>query len=97
MKETTITLPEEHTFLEALKSLVEGECVGIKPGDNLNYMELATDQEYIQLKAANSLLAWNDSHKCRARYFAVRAEQFLSPTWRLVVKDRRSGEDRRRI
>jgi hypothetical protein len=67
MKTTTLTQPL--SFIEAARALERGECVGIRPGRNTNY-----------LHSPGSELIWNES-QCGT----CRLAQFTTDKWFLVV------------
>lgn len=83
----TITQTTPHTFAEALKKLVEGECIGIRPGSNTNFV-VAFRPAWMNQQGPDFMLVWNDCD-VRSPDAMIRSNQFLE-TWFLVVIDHRT-------
>lgn len=78
----TITLEQPYNFLQALQKLVDGECLGIKPGTNTNYMHLNPSSKTRLIWCRNSSIDNDEDGTCRA-------QQFLTDPWYLVIADHR--------
>lgn len=75
----TLNLKDQsYTFEQALKKLLDGECIGIRPGNNCNYLRLAYHL------ASGPHLAWSSSDE----NYRVRAAQYQEE-FTLVVVDHR--------
>lgn len=74
------TLDAPMTFHEALQALEDGKCLGIRPGANMNYLELWRPH----WKRGGWQLRWNRSESDQG----VNTEQFLGE-WRMVIVDHR--------
>lgn len=81
----TITLETELNFIDALKYLVDGKCIGIKPGNNCSFLV-----KYNPTNKSKDLityyLCWEktvEDNKCN---FEIRTDQFLG-IWHPVVID----------
>jgi hypothetical protein len=87
----TITQPDEHTFIEALTKLYKGECIGIRPGNNVGYVELF-QPHYYHPDRKDYLLRWNDRNRKDSdpNDSQIRVQQILEDKWYLVVVDYRS-------
>ena len=79
----TITLPQEYSFHEALNQLLAGTCLGMRPGKNLNYVELFKPA-WVNERGPGSLLRWNGSDGTAD----IRTDQYME-SWQLVVLDHR--------
>jgi hypothetical protein len=83
----TITQTAPHTFTEALQKLVSGECVGIRPNTNTNFV-VAFRPHWMNQNSPDFMLVWCDSD-ARSPDAMIRSNQFLE-TWFLVVIDHRT-------
>jgi hypothetical protein len=83
----TITQTQPHTFAEALKKLADGECIGIRPGTNTNYV-VAFKPHWMNPNSPDFMLVWSNSD-ARSPDAMIRSNQFLE-TWFLVVVDHRT-------
>lgn len=83
MIHATVTLNQELSFQEALQNLLDGRCIGIRPGDNTSYLEL---YKPTWMRAADDyMLRWHGTKSD----LSVRTSQFSTPTWKLVIIDHR--------
>ncbi len=78
-----ITLEVEMSFNDALKYLVEGKCLGIRPGINTNYMVLSKDS-CMNPDSPDYILIWRGSRNDSK----IRTNQFLE-MWYPVIVDHR--------
>jgi hypothetical protein len=83
----TITQTQPHTFTEALKKLSDGECIGIRPGQNTGYV-VAYRPNWMNQQSPDFMLVWSTSD-ARSPDAMIRSNQFLE-TWFLVVVDHRT-------
>ena len=79
----TLNLPELMDFTEALKCMLDGKCLGIRPddGNNLRYMELWRPR----WQRADWQIRWKGSEENDG---GIRSSQYLGK-WCLVVADHR--------
>lgn len=77
----TIDLPEELSFPEALRSLLDGKCIGIRPDYNLNFIEMFKPH-WMNPESSDYLLRWHGDGDDTG----IRTNQFLG-TWTLVIVD----------
>ena len=84
----TITLPGEITFTTALDKLMSGECIGIRPDGNSNYVELYKPG-WMSKKSPDYMLRWNGSTSDATSDANIRSNQYLG-VWNLVIVDHRT-------
>lgn len=77
----TITLEQEMTFDEALKYMLAGKCLGIRPGSNTGYIELFKP-DWMNKEVKEYMLQWNGSGD------GIRTNQYLG-VWYPVIIDHR--------
>lgn len=84
----TITQAHPFTFLEALEKLEKGECLGIRPKENTNYMVPYRSPEMKGFR--RFVLTWynKDPLHCDS---SIRNDQYFGE-WFLVVVDHRELE-----
>jgi hypothetical protein len=76
----TITLEQEYSFQDAVQAMLDGKCLGIRPGANMRYVEPFRPP---WMKDKNDvMLQWEGGGG------EIRATQFLGK-WKLVVVDHR--------
>lgn len=76
----TINLPAPLTFTEALQALLDGKCLGIRPGQNTHYVELWRPG----WQRSDWQLRW-----CGSGEQSIRTNQFQGE-WHLVIIDHRT-------
>ena len=80
----TLTLDTPLSFHDALQYLLEGKCLGVRPGNNSGYVELFKPR-WMNQDSPDWMLRWhgtdNDSN--------IRSNQFLE-SWFPVIVDHRS-------
>jgi hypothetical protein len=81
----TIDLPEELSFKEALTAMMDGKCLGIRPGANTGYLELYDPMFIRPTTIQNYWLRWHGSED----RLGIQATQFLEDNWHLVIMDHR--------
>lgn len=80
----TITLPKPHTLIEALQAMERGECLGIRPQKNLNFMV------YHWPNRGDDRLAWQGSDE------GTMLTEQITGEWFLVISDHREIQNRRK-
>jgi hypothetical protein len=83
----TITLTTPMSFTEALARMIAGECLGIRPGKNTNYV-VAFKPPWMNTNGSDFMLCWQDSD-ARSPNSQIRSNQFMEE-WYLVIADHRS-------
>ena len=79
----TITLETHTNFIDALKYLIEGNCIGIKPGENTSYLEIYKP-EWMNKESPDYILKWHDSENNEG----IRTDQYFEK-WFPVIVDHR--------
>lgn len=80
----TITTKTEYSFTGALKKLLDGECLGIKPEDNISYVELYKP-DWMNPEGPDYLLKWTG----KDGNFSIRTNMYFE-RWYLVIVDHRT-------
>ncbi len=78
----TITLHTEMSFNSALTYLMEGKCIGIRPGQNINYV-IRYKPHWMNQESEDYMIKWNDTEES-----AIRTNQYLE-SWYPVIVDHR--------
>ena len=86
----TITLENELNFTDALQSLLDGKCIGIRPKGNANYI-IKFQPNWME-KSKDYCIGWHRSFKDGKCNQEIRVEQYLD-VWFLVVIDCNSLPD----
>lgn len=81
----TITQTTAHSFTDALQKLTTGECIGLRPGQNTNYV-VAYRPGWMNQQSPDFMLVWSGTTMVDAM---IRSNQFMG-TWFLVVIDHRT-------
>jgi len=79
----TITLETELTFADAVKHLLEGKCIGIKPKGNSNFL-VKYKPHWMNENSPDYFICWNRSVKDGKGSEGVRTDQYLG-VWQLEV------------
>lgn len=86
---TLVLTDKEYSFDEALRALLEGKCLGIKPKGNTSYVELFKPH-WFNPESPDFMLRWHP--RCKADENStdteIRSDQFLGP-WYLVIANHR--------
>lgn len=80
----TITLDTSLTFQEALQHLMDGKCLGIRPGNNTGFIELHKPH-WMNQSSPDSFLRWHGN----SGDAGIRTNQYLEP-WHPVIIDHRT-------
>jgi hypothetical protein len=80
----TITLATPLTFAEALQQLLDGKCLGIRPGANTRYVEMFKPG-WMNPNSPDFMLRWHGSDDDAS----IRSNQYLE-TWFPVIVDHRA-------
>lgn len=83
----TITQTTPYSFTDALKKLAAGECIGLRPGRNTNFV-VAFRPHWMNQESPDFMLVWSDSD-ARSPNAMIRSNQFMEQ-WFLVVVDHRT-------
>jgi hypothetical protein len=87
MAHRTITLPQEMSFAEGLQAMLDGKCLGIRPGRNTNYIEFYTPAW--MRSTTEFMLRWNGSNNTNSA--DIRSNQYLETWYPVVIGHRTLG------
>ena len=79
----TITLDTEMSFISALTYLMEGKCIGIRPGSNSGYV-IRYKPDWMNQESEDYMLKWNGTRNGDL----IRTNQYLE-SWYPVIVDHR--------
>lgn len=88
MTQRVITLKTPYTFADALAKLLAGECLGIRPQDNLKYLVPLVPTWMKTAAGTDFLLSWNHWDPKQLTETSARCTQLLGE-WFLVIVDHR--------
>lgn len=81
----TITLEIEMNFTDAVKYLLDGKCIGIKPQDNSNFI-VKYKPHWMNQESSDYNLCWNRTVKDGKGSEGIRTDQYIG-VWHPVVID----------
>jgi len=79
----TLNLDQPLEFKDALKALLDGKCLGIRPGNNTGFIE-AYKPHWMNQSSPDFMLRWHGSEGTAE----IRSNQYLE-TWTMVILDHR--------
>jgi len=86
----TITLETKMTFTQALDHLMQGKCIGIKPGNNSGFLVLYKPA-WMNQESPDFFLCWN-KRPTQEVETGIRTNQYLEEWYPVVIDHRELPE-----